>query len=409
MYIVPEWAKRQSLTERSILTGISILWRLRLVYFVTGLGVGIFMPYVGALMESNGFSSGQVGVLTSLGIMASILTQPVWGMLADRFGWTRFILTLNFFVPAALAIFFHATAWLVVALVSIGFFVFKNPQAPIMDAYTISVTRESGGSYGTIRFFQSVGFGIGGYIAGMFLTRYVISNLWIPFVCLSMLGVVAVYTLPARKPDVKFSTRSSEHFKSLFTPQFILFLIAGFLLSQTLSAFNIYYVIIYHQLGGSASTVGLGIIVASVSNVPAMWAADSLIRRFGRQRVLMLAAGLYMARWVLQALITTPGIVILIQLLHGSFGLFYVSSVDYVADTISPRIRATAQSVFGLVVSGVAGIVGNVLNGALLGAGGPALMYSVCGGSALAGLVLYGFLQRARVPLEQNEGARHGA
>lgn len=406
---MPEWVNRQSLKHKYALAGIPILWRLRIVYFVTGLGFGAFMPYVGAMLENSGFSSGQVGVLTSLGILASILTQPLWGMVADRFGWTRFILTLNFMVPALLSILFHSTAWLLVAMVSVGFFVFKNPQAPIMDAYAISVTRESGGSYGTIRFFQSIGFGVGGYLAGMYLTRFVVTSLWIPFMILSILGVLVVFTLPPRDPEVKHGTRSSEHLKALMKPHFLIFLLAAFLVSQTLSAFNIYYVIIYRQLGGSASTVGLGIIVAAVSNVPSMWAADKLIRKVGRHRVLMLAASLYMTRWVLQAFVVNPHLIILIQLLHGSFGLFYVSSVDYVAETMSPRIRATAQSVFGMVVSGVAGIVGNVLNGALLGFGGPELMYGVCGASAFAGIVIYGFLRKAKVPSIQNEGVTRQA
>lgn len=130
-----------------------------------------------------------------------------------------------------------------------------------------------------------------------------------------------------------------------------------------------------------------------------MWAADKLIRRFGRHRVLMFAGSLYMLRWVLQAFITAPGWVIATQVLHGSFGLFYVSSVDYVAETMSPRIRATAQSVFGMVASGVSGIVGNILNGVLLDAGGPRLMYAVCGVSAFAGIIMYGLLRKAHVPV----------
>lgn len=357
------------------------------------------MPYLGALLESDGFSSADVGILTSLGIMASILTQPLWGMIADRHGWTRVILAVNFMVPSILAILSHTMAWFLVGMVSIGFFVFKNPQAPIMDAYAVSVTKETGGSYGTIRFFQSVGFGIGGYLAGMFLTHYVVTDLWIPFMFLSALGILVVFTLPPRKPAVRLGAKSSEHLKALLQPHFLIFLTACFLVNQTLSVFNVYYVIVYRQLGGSASTVGLGIVVAAVANVPSMWAADKLIRRFGRHRVLMFAGSLYMLRWVLQAFITAPGWVIATQVLHGSFGLFYVSSVDYVAETMSPRIRATAQSVFGMVASGVSGIVGNILNGVLLDAGGPRLMYAVCGVSAFAGIIMYGLLRKAHVPV----------
>lgn len=405
-----EWAKRQSWMNTRVRFALPILWRLRVVYFVTGLGFGMFMPYLGELLKSDGFSSGQVGILTSLGIMASILTQPLWGMIADKFGWTRVILAVNFLVPSILAILFHTNVWFLVGMVSIGFYVFKNPQAPIMDAYAVAVTKETGGSYGTIRFFQSIGFGIGGYVAGAFLTHYVVTNLWIPFMFLSALGVLVVFTLPRREPEVKLGAKSSEHLKALLQPHFLIFLTACFLVNQTLSVFNVYYVIVYRQLGGSAATVGLGIIIAAVANVPSMWAAGKLIRRFGRHRVLMLAGLLYMIRWVLQAFITSPGLIVATQVLHGSFGLFYVSSVDYVAETMSPRIRATAQSVFGMVASGVSGIVGNILNGALLDAGGPRLMYLVCGASALSGIVIYGVLRKVHVPaVVSDDVVTHGA
>ncbi|MNN95138.1 Nucleoside H+ symporter [compost metagenome] len=76
-------------------------------------------------------------------------------------------------------------------------------------------------------------------------------------------------------------------------------------------------------------------------------------------------------------------------MLHGlSFGFFYIAAVEYVALVAGKEMQATGQSLFNMVFVGLGGIIGNLLNGYLLNAGGPGLMYMTCTVSAALGALL---------------------
>ena len=108
---------------------------------------------------------------------------------------------------------------------------------------------------------------------------------------------------------------------------------------------------------------------------------------------MFLAAVAYIVRWGVQAFIPNPTVAIAIQVLHGlSFGFFYVAAVDFVSRSARRELQATAQSVFGMVNGGLAGIIGNLLNGDLLNYGGPGLMYVVCMTSAVMGAACFAYV-----------------
>ncbi|MFD2876576.1 hypothetical protein ACFTAO_12390 [Paenibacillus rhizoplanae] len=73
----------------------------------------------------------------------------------------------------------------------------------------------------------------------------------------------------------------------------------------------------------------------------------------------------------------------------------------------SAEMQATGQSVFNIVFSGLAGILGNLLNGMLLNQGGVELMNLSCMLSAAAGAALLFYVARSsrrKLPLKSASG-----
>lgn len=379
----------------------AILFKLRILYLFTGLAGGMFNPYLTTLFVEQGMNASHVGVMMSIGTLLSIIVQPLWGLMVDRFRQTKLVLVLSITVPSLMAYFYSIKIFAVLVLVYTISIIFQVTQSPIADSYAVSAAREARTSYGTIRSLGSLGTALGGYAGGLYLSRFEITQLWIPFFVFSAVGALIVLTLSNQTERYKSAVSLSEGFRQLMSNRsFVIFLVACFFVNQTLTAYNSFFVLSFQDAGGSYSLVGVALLLASMTNVPSMLLAAKVVKRIGREKTLVAAAAAYALRWAIQWMFPIPSVMIGIQALHGlSFGLFYVAAVEYVAIASGKQMQATGQSLFNMVFVGLGGIVGNLLNGYLYSKGGPQAMYLACTISALIGaMMLYWITKRAKEP-----------
>lgn len=366
------------------------VFKLRGFYLATGLSGGMLIPYLSLLLKHNGFDSSTVGLVMSIGTAFAILMQPLWGYIVDRFQFTKMTLAMSAFLPGALAVLFDAKWLWVVVLANVLWNAFASPQAPIADSYAVANAMKTGASYGSIRMYGSLGFAIGSLIGGEYVAHFPITSVFIPYATLAIFGAAIALFFP--RDDVPFGGSVSIRIGVvglLRNKSFLLFLAGGFLVSQTLTAFNTYFALTFQSIGGSLALTGVAFLLASGTNVPAMLIARFVTDKLGLERTMLLASFAYVIRWLLQVLFPIPWLSITIQVLHGvSFGFYYIAAVSFVYRSASREMQATAQSIFGVICSGLAGIVGNLLNGYLLNYGA-GIMYLSCTISSLLGSVCF--------------------
>ncbi len=365
------------------------LYKVRGYYLVNGITGGIFGPYLSVLLVHNGFTSTNIGIVIAFATLIGIIAQPLWGYIVDRFQITRTALLLGALIPAVLAIFYNSTLFWIVLIVAVSSALFSVPQTPIADAYAVGTARAAGTSYSTVRIFGSLGYATGAYLTGLFLARFTVSILWLPRTIIGVATAFVALTLPRPTTSIQLKRPGLSGIHPFLTNRrFLLFLLGGFLLSATLTAYDTYFALAFHDMGGPFDWTGIAFMIASLSNIPSMLIASRLIAKLGREKTLLIAAIAYCARFAVMAWIKMPIVDVVIQVLHGaSFGFFYIAAVDYVAYLSPPDLQATGQSIFGMVCGGIAVMVGNLANGWLLHTGGPTLMYGVSSvASALAGL-----------------------
>jgi len=367
-----------------------ILFKLRGFYLFTGLAGGLLNPYISTIFLHGGLAPDEVGLVMSCSSLLIIGAQLAWGRLADRYQMTKCILILSMAVPAAMSMLYQTSAIPVLIVSYLTAIIFTSPQAPIGDAYAVTAAREAGSSYGAVRSFQSLGNAAGGYLAGWFVSNYAPNLLGLPFLLFSCLGIGTVLTFP-RRAAVAYTGKSffSGVGGLLKSRKFLWFLGACLLINQTLTAFNTYFVMMFQMSGGSYEWSGIALMIAAASNVPSMFLAAAIIRRIGFEKTMLFAALAYIVRWGIQYAFPYPSAMVAVQLLQGlSFGLFYVAAVEYVVQLVPRNMQATGQSLFNVVFVGIAGMAGNLLNGTLLEAGGPAAMNLACTISAAGGALL---------------------
>lgn len=365
----------------------SMIFKLRGLYLAIGLAGGVLAPYLASMFMNQGITGAQIGIIMAVGKIASMIVQPFWGMLVDKSGKTKLVLLLSLGVPALLAYFYNLPWFTAIIIVYTLSTIFQATQSPISDSYAVNAAKMANKSYGSIRSLGSLGNALGSYMGGLYVQLFSLSTLWIPFMLLNSLGLLAIISLPANT-ETKAKTMSfKQGLKQLFTNKmFVYFLIGAFLINQTLTAFNTYFVVAFQDIGGSYALSGIALLLASLTNIPSMLVASNLIKKYGVQIMLLVAAAAYILRWVIQWIFPIPMVVVGVQVLHGlSFGFFYVAAVEYVAKVSGPTMKATGQSVFTMIFSGLGGIVGNLLNGYLLDLGGPSYMYAACSISSLIG------------------------
>ncbi|WP_339310773.1 MFS transporter [Paenibacillus sp. FSL M7-0896] len=367
-----------------------VLLKMRGLYLFTGLAGGSFNPYVTSLLVHQGMTSQRIGIMMAFGTLLAILFQPLWGILVDRYQRTRLVLMLTLIVPGTIVYLYNVKWLVIIVLVYSLYTIFQSTQTPIADAYAVNAASAAGTSFGTIRLFGSIGTALGGYFGGLYLNWMGVTELWIPFLLFNLLALILVMTIPVNvQRRAQHVTFTSGIRQLLGNRVFLLFLAGCFLVNQTLTAFNSFFVLTFQMAGGSFAWSGIALMIASITSVPAMLVAARVLKKYGYEKTLMLASVVYMLRWAIQWLIPVPGVMIGVQTLHGmSFGFFYIAAVEYVASITGKELQATGQSLFNMVFVGLGGIAGNLLNGYLLETGGPGLMYFSCTVSAALGALL---------------------
>lgn len=396
--------------ERGLVIPMEKITKLRGFYLFLGLAGGSFGSYLSLLLKSNGLEVSQIGVLMAMGTLIAICVQPLWGVVSDRYNQARLVLILSVAVPAVLAVLYRSEYFIVLMLVYTVSTIFSSTQAPIADSYAIVAANRAGATYGSIRMMMSIGAAVGAIAGGQYVSKFSVSSIWLPFLLLNSVAVVIAFTLPKQAEENHMMSQSfSQGIKKLLGNRiFLAFLGGSFLVNQTMTAFGTYFVIAFQSVGGSTSSAGIALFLASITNVPSMFFASRVIRRLGMERTLLLGALIYVLRWGIQVAFPYPSVMIGVQVLHGlSFGFFYIAAVEYVSKITSAEMQATGQSVFNIVFSGLAGILGNLLNGMLLNQGGVELMNLSCMLSAAAGAALLFYVARSsrrKLPLKSASG-----
>lgn len=376
----------------------SSLRPLRVFYFFTGVSGGLFLPYLSLWLRHDGFTASTVGLLMSSGILVSIFAQPMWGIIVDKHPVIRLVLALTTAIPAIVSPLFSSHFIIIVGLLTITFNVFTAPQAPLADSLAMNTIHNTHHTYSSIRLFGSLGFALGSLAAGQYLMRFPMSSLWIPFFIIGLINAGVSFRLPRGTHSPLGPTQFNRGMRTiLHNRPFLLFLVGTFFLSLTLSAYNMFFPITFMAIGGNPAGAGTAMFVGSLSNVPSMLLGARLLKIMSPKRLMLIASLAYVIRWTLELLFPHPWVFVLAQILHGaSFGFFYISAVTYVSQTFPPALKATGQSVFGMVNTGIASISCGIIDGYLLQVGGAHLLLLSSTISSVIGLGIFIVMSQTR-------------
>jgi len=380
---------------RRALRGQGITLRL-LYYLFYSSGVSL-SSFFSVYLLQIGLSGLQIGALSGIGPAVTLVSQPLWGVVADLRGRRRTLL-LTMLISAALLLGYAWPAgfWFLFAW-AILYNLFSSPVSPLIDSLVLDhLDDEPGTSFGQVRLWGAVGWAVSALLVGKAIARRDI-RLIFPFSAAFMLLGAAVVWRGTRDSGKRTALGRAWHGAGalLRIRPLVMFLVLIVLLQLGAAGIWSFFAIYMTQIGAPSPVIGLAITVRGLSELPLYLASAWLIRRFGSRRTLPFTFFVFATRTFLYSVIRNPALAVVVEASHGlSFSLLLVSAVDYVHQHVPREWRATGQSLYTAAFFGAGSIIGNAWAGFLYDRIGVQAMYRLNSGIllvvALAALVALG-------------------
>lgn len=364
-------------------------------------GYAFFGPYIVIYYQGLGFSGPQIGLLTGLSPLITLLAGPFWTGLADTRHAHRRIVALCLAVGiAVLAYFPLLRGFLPVLLVSVLFSIFFAPISSFSDSAAMHMLGERKELYGRIRLGGTIGFGLAAPIAGLLVEQYEVRAAFWGGAALFLVGLLISTRLSFSGNEADGVRKKTDFRVFLRTPGWGIFIVLAVIGGTSLAANVSYFFPYMREIGMAESQMGIALTLGTVAEIPIFFFGDRLLKRIPAFRLLIVALLLTGFRLVLFGVTTTPAIVLFLQLVNGgTFPMLWLAGVSYAEQMAPPGLKSTSQGIFGAMVFGFGNAIGGVAGGNLLasiGGGGLNLVFGIAIITATLIVIAPGVLRRRR-------------
>ena len=351
--------------------------------------VAFIMPFLVLFYQSLGFSGAQIGLLTGITPLVTLVCSPLWTGLADLSGRRRLVMSLSILgAILALVAFPSFTSFAAILALAILYYAFNAPLTAFIDSATMYMLGAEKAKYGQVRVGGTIGFGVMATVAGLLVESYGLKVAFWGGGALLLMGLLVAQKL-AHNPQ-SAGAQAHGNFRVLFSnPPWLLFLLVALVGGIANAGTNMYLLPYMRELGAAESVMGLALTIGTLTEIPLMFLAHHLLRRFKPYGLLMISMLVSGLRLLVYVIVQTPEQVLLVQLLNGfTFPALWIAGVAYSDEVAPPGLSATAQGMFGAMVFGVGAAIGGFLGGALLETYGGRGIYLTFGTIVLASLAV---------------------
>lgn len=355
----------------------------------------VLIPFLTLYYESRGLSGRQIGILTGIVPIVTLIGASLWGAIADATQRHKAILMMGIVCTwfSVLAISRAQTFAQLIPIVVVYAFSFA-PIVPLVDNSVVALLGSEKQGYGRIRVWGSYGWGIIALTAGYVLDWAGLSWLFIAYLAIFACLIWVTIQLPVQPAELAGTFRSG--FGTLMRNRpWILFLLVALAGGMSLSLFlNFLFLYLDNTMGASGPILGYSLTLSTISEVPIFLLSQRMLKRWNAQLLIGIALFAFILRAFAYMMMTAPWQVLPISLLHGpSFAVMWLAGVQYADDIAPAGLGATAQGMFGGVVMGLGSALGALIGGVLYDSN-PVAVFAWAGWLSLGALLLFVFANR---------------
>ncbi|HWV13901.1 MAG TPA: MFS transporter [Cellvibrio sp.] len=343
-------------------------WRLSSFYFFYFAVVGALTPYWGVYLKSLGYSSQDVGIISSIILGTRIIAPNFWGWLADRTQQRLHIIRLGSATACVLfaGVFIDQRySWLLLVISCYTFF--WHAVLPQFEVITLSYLSGQYQRYSQIRLWGSLGFIAA--VVGLGLLFDYMSVRFLPVAIFTFLLLILLSSLSFAEAKVFKPTQQTKGFLSLLCQPFMLcFLLASFLLQFSHGPYYTFYSLYlqenYHY---SSTATGLLWALGVLAEVAVFLVMPRLMQSFTLRTLLLTTFLLTAVRWCLIGYCAEWfWLLLFAQLLHAfSFGVAHAVAIEIVRTQFSGSCQGQGQALYSSLSYGLGGAAGALVSGIL--------------------------------------------
>ena len=364
-------------------------------YFLYFAALASFMPFIVLFYQELGFNGTQIGLLTGIPPLITLVAAPFWTGVADATRRHRLIMSLGLGVAVVVVFMLQSlSAFVVIFIAIIVFNFFLSPVASLADSATISMLGADRALYGRIRLGGTIGWGVLAPIAGALVENYGLRIAFWSFSALMFLNIFVAQKVVHDATDHGISNNGGMRF-FLTSRRWILFLASAFLGGVGVFSVASYLFPYMAEMGASESTMGIALLIATISEVPIFFFGNHLVKRLTSHGLFVLALVMVGISSLFYAVVSTPFGVLILQMFSGTiFPAMWLAGVAYADEHAPVGLKSTAQGLLGAVTFGFGSAVGGFLGGLLLESIGGRGMFLVLGLVILGGLAIIEVVKR---------------
>jgi len=255
---------------------------------------------------------------------------------------------------------------------------------PVSDSMAVAVSKETGGGYGSIRVFASVGWIVAVLSSGWLIERFNfiagfigVSSMWI-------LGALLISFIQNRyfinKQNAQIpKTNILSTAKRIVSDRTLLgFAIAlifiGFMNSGVLQFENVFL----SELGASKQLISVAGILSAIVELPFMFYADRYVRRYGASRVLFIAIIITMLQRTVVLLAPSIATIMIVRFFGGTaFSLYTVSYIGLISSRTDESQTGTVLALYTVTLASLVNILAAPVSGMIFDVIGARWLYAL--------------------------------
>ncbi|MCL2060709.1 MAG: MFS transporter [Oscillospiraceae bacterium] len=354
-------------------------------------------------LQAQGFTALQIGSMNAAFMTINIVAPPLWGVLSDKLRSGRKVFAVCMMVSSAFWVLLpNAVRWvspLIVLLVLPLNRLFGAPTNALLDSWIIQRVNSSENrlSYGPIRLWGSIGFAIVAITYGELLKSSPIDIVFYGF------GIAAIpcALLALRTDDsggaakTAMKLRDMQVSRILKTAPLTAFLLFIMFLYMPVNASFTFLPFLLQSVGERSAFVGTIVGVRALLEIPLLFFSARLLKRFKLTNLIITCACVYSLEMSLYMFCRNSVQILVVQCIHGlAFGLYLGCQAQHIFKLAPKGLAATAQTLAGCATA-FAGIIGNLLGGAIVNAFNVQMFYMFSAIIMMLAVIMYSLWLRA--------------